>query len=511
MLGMVLEWKGGRMTLSRDVCHDFQGRVDRIPVHGLGLSVDVYSPDLHSLLADLTSRQVLPMYLEVFHATSSALAAVRDQTNLPLPYHGEGLWVTQPGAGTDPLFQEEARMLASNLSLLRSAWSNHECATKHIAGYSFGTYLPPLYTTASADIVAKNINMVQAIFDQSAALPGGGSPLFLLEMPPLTFFVAGTLSIPAYFRCVTEQAACGLVLDVGHLWTVYRYSGAWRTQSLMQFVDDFLREFPVERVVEIHVAGLAVHESLVGEAGIAKSADPNLLPRWTDAHAAPIPSVLFEMLDQILRCGRLEQLRGMALEVDTKPNGLIADELAWFLERYKQVFDQPVLQGSVAGVSSSLPVHARFSTDSGVVSKTESLAEAYEAYAQIVSGRAEPVGPNWMAATACAEDLDWYRTKYLPYEILHWGGDVEAMFPETCRELAGRQIVTDSFVSYWFHRPHPVTRSYDFFDVKIDRFVEFVSENASELTLLVQREATELRLAYQAANEAPSQSTGVHR
>lgn len=505
-----MEWKGERMTLSRDVCHDFQDRVDRIPVQGLGLSVDVYSPDLLSLLADLTRRQVLPMYLEVFHATSSALAAVRDQTDLPLPYHGEGLWVTQPGAESDPLFQEEAQVLASHLSLLRSAWSNHECATKHIAGYSFGTYLPPLYTAASADIVAKNINTVQAIFDQYATLPCGGSPLFLLEMPPLTFFVAGTLSIPAYFRRVTDQAACGLVLDVGHLWTVYRYSGAWRAQSIAQFVDDFLREFPVERVVEIHVAGLAVHESLIGKADVVNSEDPNLLPRWTDAHAAPIPPVLFEMLDQILRCGRLEHLRGMALEVDTKPSDLIADELAWFLERYKHVFDQHVLRGLGAAGSPPQPANARFSTNDGSVMKTESLSEAYDQYAQVVSSRAEPVGPNWMSPTACAEELDWYRTKYLPYEILHWGGDIEAMFPETCRALAGRQIALDGFVSYWFRRPHSVTRFYDYFEVKIDRFVDFVRELAPDLELLTQREATELRQAYQAASEAPRPTASIH-
>jgi len=497
------------MTLSRDVCHDFQDRVARIPIHGLGLSVDVYSPDLLSLLADLTRRQVLPMYLEVFHATSSALAAVRDQTDVPLPYHGEGLWVTQPGAESDPLFQGEARVLASHLALLRSAWSNHECATKHIAGYSFGTYLPPLYTVSSADVVAKNINMVQAIFDQRAALPDGGSPLFLLEMPPLTFFVAGTLSIPAYFRRVTDQAACGLVLDIGHLWTVYRYSGAWRAQSLAQFVDEFLREFPVERVVEIHVAGLAVHESLVSEADVMNSEAPNLLPRWTDAHAVPIPPVLFEMLDQILRCGRLEHLRGMALEVDTKTSDLIADELAWFLERYRKVFHQAIPRGLVAGAPSPSPVPAQFITEPDSVSKSEALAEAYDQYAQVVSSRAEPVGPNWMAPTACADELDWYRAKYLPYEILHWGGDIEAMFPETCQELAGKQIALDGFVSYWFRLPHPVTRSYDFFDVKIDRFVEFVSEQASDLKALVQREATELRLAYQAASEGPRQSTGT--
>ena len=498
------------MTLSRDVHHNFQDRVAQIQVQGLGLSVDVYSPDLLSLLADLTRRQVLPMYLEVFHATSSALAAVRGQTDLPLPYHGEGLWVTQPGAEFDPLFQEEARVLASHLALLRSAWSNHECATKHIAGYSFGTYLPPLYTASSADVVAENINLVQAIFDQHITLAGGGSPLFLLEMPPLTFFVAGTLSIPAYFRCVTEQAACGLVLDVGHLWTVYRYSGAWRAHSLAQFVDDFLREFPVERVVEIHVAGLAVHESLVGEVDVVEGEDPDLLPRWTDAHAAPIPPVLFEMLDQILRGGRLEQLRGIALEVDTKSGNLIAAELAWFLERYRNVFHQARPRGVAGCAPPPSPVPARFFTETDSVPEVESLPEAYDQYAQVVSSRAEPVGPNWMAPTACADELDWYRIKYLPYEILHWGGDIEAMFPKTCQGLAGRQITLDGFVSYWFRLPHPVTRSYDFFDVKIDRFVEFVSEQASDLKALVQREATELRLAYQAANEGPLQSTGTH-
>ncbi|MCC6141420.1 MAG: DUF692 family protein [Nitrospira sp.] len=498
------------MTLSRAMDHDFLDRVARIPVQGLGLSVDVYSPDLLSLLADLTRRQAFPMYLEVFHATSSALAAVRRQTDLSLPYHGEGLWVTQPGAETDPLFQEEARALASHLALLRSAWSNHECATKHIAGYSFGTYLPPLYTAASADIVAQNIRAVQAIFDQCVSLPGGNSPLFLLEMPPLTYFVAGSLSIPAYFRRVTDQTACGLVLDVGHLWTVYRYSGVWRTQPILQFLDDFLQEFPVERVVEIHVAGLAVHESLKGEVAALAHGGENCLPRWTDAHAAPIPSVLFEMLDRILRCGRLQQLRGMALEVDTKAPDLIADELAVFLERYQCVFDVDVSRSTAVDAIAPLSVNLRYPAEDNALAKSQALAEAYDRYARVVSGGAEPSGPDWTAAMACCDDLEWYRTEYLPYEILHWGGDIEAMFPETCRALESQRLALDRFVSFWFCRPHPVTRSYDFFDVKIDRFVEFVSDVAVDLTPLAQREAAELRQAYQAANAGPLQiaSTG---
>lgn len=499
------------MTQSRAVYHDFLDRVAQIPVQGIGLSVDVYSPDLISLLANLTRRQVFPMYLEVFHAAPGALAAVRRQTDLSLPYHGEGLWVTQPGAASDPLFQEEARALASHLALLRSVWSNHECATKHIAGYSFGTYLPPLYTAASADIVSQNIRAVQAVFDRQASLPGGRSPLFLLEMPPLTYFIAGTLPIPAYFRRVTDQTACGLVLDVGHLWTVYRYSGAWRTQSVLQFLDDFLQEFPVERVVEIHVAGLAVHESLKGEAAVLAHGGANLLPRWTDAHAAPIPPVLFEMLDRILRCDRLQQLRGMALEVDTKAADLIADELALFLERYRHVFDVDVSRVPMVEATASLPAESRYSTEGSVLSKSQALAEAYDRYALVVSGGAEPDGPDWTASMACYDDLDWYRKEYLPYEILHWGGDIEAMFPETCRELAARGFALDRFVSFWFHLPHPVTGSYDFFDVKIDRFVEFVSDAMVDLTSVVHREAAELRQAYQAANEGPLQTASAHR
>src|SRR5438105_4122587 len=109
----------------------------------------------------------------------------------------------------------------------------------------------------------------------------------LLEMPPLTYFSAGTIPIPHFFRLVTALVPCGLVLDVGHLWTVYRYTDACRRTSLERFVREFLDEFPLERVVEIHVAGLACHES-VGEPEGGEG-----LPEWIDAHAVPIPSMLF--------------------------------------------------------------------------------------------------------------------------------------------------------------------------------------------------------------------------
>jgi len=476
-------------------------RVDRVPVQGLGLSVDVYSPNLLTLLTYLRRRQVLPAYLEVFRAASTALAAVRRQTDTSLTYHGEGLWVTQPGAQRDRLFQQEAREVALQLEILQSAWSNHECATKHIEGYSFGTYLPPLYTPSSAAVVATNIRAVQAVFDRECRLSGGSSPLFLLEMPPLTYFVAGTVSIPEFFRQVTEQAACGLVLDVGHLWTVYRYSTVWQTVSLTTFLSRFLAEFPLERVVEIHVAGLSVHESMIMSPLRSLAEQDQGLPLWTDAHAAPIPPVLFEMLDLILTDVRLRHLKGLALEVDTKPIELIADEFESFISRYGAVFPSKA-QGAVCADASRKERDDR-AAEIWSEAEEDSVRHAYENYARVVSGQAAPAGTEWTSSVACADGLTLYQSSYLPYEILHWGGEIKAMFPDTCRELATRAVLLDAFVVFWFREPRPVHSSYDFFEIKIDQFLEFVGEVAPEVQAVAQREANELREAYRSANESP--------
>ena len=131
---------------------------------------------------------------------------------------------------------------------------------------------------------------------------------------------------------MTKQVACGLVLDIGHLWTVYRYTGAWRRQALEAFVDEFFDAFPMERVVEIHVAGLAVFTGChVPEVHTDESA----LPHWIDSHGAPIPEVLFDLLAQALSHPRLTSLKGVALEVDTKSIAEIVAEFRRFVEQFQ--------------------------------------------------------------------------------------------------------------------------------------------------------------------------------
>ena len=478
------------------VQQDFQRRAGNIPTLGMGLSVDVYSPNLFELVNRLKERGLQPGYLEVFKATTTTLATVRKAfRDIPLAYHGEGLWITQPDVQASPFFQQDVDETVAQLNSLQSLWLNHECAMKQMAGYSFGTYVPPLYTPLSAQVVAANIATVQQAMDLEGCRADGSAPLFLLEMPPLTYFSAGTIPIPHFFRQIAESVSCGLVLDIGHLWTVYRYSALCRRMSLEQFVGEFLDEFPLERVVEIHVAGLACHESV----GASKGEEG--LPEWIDAHAAPIPSILFTMLEQVLAHPNLVSLRGVALEVDTKPIETIAEEYAQAVRRFSVLVQQAMARGN-GGEQPMEPALYPASVQTPLCrSDRQQLLDDYARYAQILSGHAPMTGPEWQEAVAEPGGVTRYRTSYLPYEILHWGGDLVEMFPQTCRLLAERGVCLTEFVSFWFQSPRPLTQSYDFFLLKIERFLEFVSERAPEVRVCAQQECDSLRQAYAQANE----------
>ena len=475
---------------------DFQRRLKEVSAQGMGLSVDVYSPDLFKLVNRLKERGLQPGYLEVFKATTTTLTTVRQaMPGIPLAYHGEGLWITQPDVQVSPFFQQDVDEMVTQLNSIQSLWLNHECAMKQMAGYSFGTYVPPLYTPLSARVVADNIAAVQQAMDLQGTRADGTAPLFLLEMPPLTYFAAGTIPIPDFFRLVTAMTPCGLVLDIGHLWTVYRYTAACRRTSLEQFVQEFLDEFPLERVVEIHIAGLACHES-VGESKRGEG-----LPEWIDAHAAPIPSILFNMLEQVLAHSTLVSLRAVALEVDTKPIEMIVEEYTEAVRRFSLLVQQAMARETAAEQLTGVTFRPASVHDSVCQSDRQQLCGDYARYAQIISGQAPMTGPEWQEVAAEVSGLTRYRTSYLPHEIVHWGGDLAEMFPQTCRVLAERGIDLAEFLAFWFRSPRPLTQSYDFFLLKIERFLEFVAECAPDAHICVQQEGAMLRQAYAEANE----------
>ncbi len=473
--------------------HEFHKRAARVPWHGLGLSVDVYQPDLFELAGELARRGLDYGYLEIFKAAPAALDSVRRRLPGALcAYHAEGLWVTQPHPDRLSPFFAELDATAEQLRILGSHWLNHECAAKQMGGYSFGTYLPALFTAAGAEVTADNIARAQQRLDHSRAAQDGMGPLFLLETPPLTYVGFGDLSLAELFRLVTDRTPCGVVLDIGHLWTVYRYTGEWRRRPLTAFLAELLEAFPLERVVEIHMAGLAPHDR-VPEAREAGSP-----PLWIDAHGAPIPEVLADMLDQVLDHKGLTNLKGVALEVDTKPIQMIVEEFARAQERFGVPCSKFEASRKFEVRGSRFEVGSRSINFELRTPNSESLAEQYERYVHIMTGRAAE-GLPVLGQDASA--LPLYVEHYLPHEILEWGGVVRDMFPEACRMLDRAGIPLHAFVSFWFREPRDAGQGYDFFLLKIARFVEFVGEALPDALGTAARESDSLRAGYEAACE----------
>ena len=126
-------------------------------------------PDLLELVRALRDAALEPDYLEIFKATTSAQQWMRQQLpDLKLTYHGEGLWSTQPEFCRSGSGRQGVAEACAQLAALRSAWLNHECATKQMAGYAFGIHLPPLYTELSARMTAENVAYLQSQLDQDA-------------------------------------------------------------------------------------------------------------------------------------------------------------------------------------------------------------------------------------------------------------------------------------------------------------------------------------------------------
>ena len=483
----------------------FQRRVSRIPFHGMGLSVDVYSPDLCELMGTLARHGLSCGYLEIFKASHGALKKVRSRlSSLIMNYHAEGLWVSQPDWKTAYPVQEELETAATHLFELGSYWVNQECASKQMVGYSFGTYLPPLFTSTSATVTAHNTLSTQEKLDVGLRKVMDRPPLLLLETPPLTYFGFGDLSYSEFFRCLTESCSCGLVLDIGHLWTVFRYAGEWRHHSLDEFLDRFLQTFPLERVVQIHLAGLDRHPILGPDNAQSPSDQPHPIhpPDWIDSHGAPIPKVLWEMLERVLQSPDLVNLKGIALEVDTKPIDLIVEEFACFRSRFDWWE-----HGRSSREIIQLQAHPEKCNSAQIAVGVEAhvvqeLKNEYRQYAGAVTGREDPSHPSLEdRGEESKRQLETYVHGYLPYEVLVWGGDLKEMFPQTIQRLEEQGIDFSTFASSWYDYPRPIQEPYDFFLLKIEYFVEFVDKYGFNLRDLVFQEAKALREGYALANE----------
>jgi len=144
------------------------------------------------------------------------------------------------------------------------AWSTH--ATTY-----FNDLLPLPYTGATLARVVDHINEVQEAI---------GRPILLENPSTYLVFPESTMSETQFIRELAQRAGCGLLLDVNNVFVSATNHGFAAL--------DYLADFPLERVGEIHLAGHSEQADDEGELLLI------------DSHDRPVADAVWKLFEIVI-------------------------------------------------------------------------------------------------------------------------------------------------------------------------------------------------------------------
>lgn len=288
---------------------DFLRRVEHLPVLGLGVSTEYGAAEAPGALDLRRLRREHPAFarfLEVGIETEKGLDAPTLQwvaEGRPTTYHFLDVNLDEPEDFT-PEWLDEVRGFVARI---RPAWICGDAGLWHFGQREPGTMLllPPILMDESASAQAEGIVRLRAATGLEV----------LPENPPGHVFV-GDLHLLDFFARVCERADTGFVLDCAHL-TIYQ-----RFMKLPPLTA--LDGFPLDRVVEIHVAGGREAE-VEGYAFVEDDHTPQVLPET------------WEILEYIVP--RAPNLRAVVFECERNP---VDDCLPGFARIARTLLDAPL-------------------------------------------------------------------------------------------------------------------------------------------------------------------------
>lgn len=254
---------------------------------GVGL---VWVPGVEPLLAPGTGLvdivEIEPQMWWDYRAGEARPYAMREeafdflaQCGKPVIVHGVG----GGAAGTVLPPAAFTRYFHEVCARLRPAWISEHLSFLHQRdkeeGYFAGMMLPPLQTTAGAETAVANIRQV------SRGLP---APFALETQVNYLRSACGTLSDGEFMARVAEGLDCGILLDLTNLWV--------NEKNGRQPVGEYLDAIPLDRVVEVHLAGARLDEGV-----------------WLDAHNGTLQDEVLALAESVLP--RLPKVRALTLEV----------------------------------------------------------------------------------------------------------------------------------------------------------------------------------------------------
>jgi len=243
----------------------------RFPRHEMsGLAGTSFKHEhLPAILAEATKEGFFEIHAENYMGAGGpphhALEQIR--RDYPASLHGVAMSIGGPQS-LDQNHLERFRALVERyqpaLVSEHLAWSTHETTY-------FNDLLPLPYTEATLRQVSEHIDEVQQAIRR---------PLLLENPSTYVVFRESTMSETDFIRGLVQRTGCGLLLDINNVFvsaTNHGYSAL-----------DYLSDFPIEHVGEIHLAG---HAEQVDDEG-----DRLLI----DSHDGPVADAVWKLFDIVL-------------------------------------------------------------------------------------------------------------------------------------------------------------------------------------------------------------------
>jgi uncharacterized protein (UPF0276 family) len=232
----------------------------------------------------------------------AALARIAERS--PIVTHGLSMSL----GGTDPLDESFLRDLGGMLRQLDTPWHSDHLCWSAVGGRMLHDLLPVPRKRATVERVAERIRRARDAL---------GLPLAVENVSSYWHPGRAEMTEPEFLAAVCEAADCGLLLDVNNAY-VNATNFGWDPS-------EWLRHAPLDRVVQIHVAG---HEWFAPDVdGLGDPQPPGTADAMiVDTHGAPTCTPVLELLESaLLRTGPLP----VVLERDSNipPLGELLSEL----------------------------------------------------------------------------------------------------------------------------------------------------------------------------------------
>jgi len=240
---------------------------------GVGLS---YRPEFSDAIFDYQKEiDFIEVITERLFGESEKEKLGQLLMTFPMVCHGLELSV-----GTaEPFDEAYLTQLYETLDHFRPIWFSEHLSMTHVGGIDIGHLAPVVFTEEIADMVCKKIRQLQ----ERTVIP------FLLENITYYFPIPGSeMTEGEFFARVLQQADCGMLLDLNNLYI--------NANNHDYDPYEFLSMIPLDRVVEIHLAGGAILGNL-----------------YVDTHGHPVSNEVWEYLEFV--CQRIP-VCGIVLERD---------------------------------------------------------------------------------------------------------------------------------------------------------------------------------------------------